>query len=142
MSENNVDLSLIQQGNLHGRNVKIQLIIWETVHLCYSTSIQMNQYLFIILLIWHLDQIVILHHYFVESSQSIVADSLDFLELCVSKCYKETPSSMDNGYSELKSSVLMDKESYMDVWIKIATGKRVDLNNYVGSSRYNQCLWG
>ena len=49
---------------------------------------------------------------------------------------------MYNGYSELKSSVLMDKESYMDVWIKIATGKRVDLNNYVGSSRYNQCLWG
>ena len=64
-----------------------------------------------------------------------------FGTLCLQMSYKETPSSMFDNYSELKSSVLMDKEAYMQVWNKIAISKRISLRNYVGNSRRDECLW-
>ena len=64
-----------------------------------------------------------------------------FGTLCLQMSYKETPSSMFDEFSELKKSVLIDSKSYMEIWEKIATIKRVDLRNYIGSSRRDQCLW-
>ena len=61
--------------------------------------------------------------------------------LCLQMSYVETPSSMYDKFSELKTAVLMNKEDYMNIWEKIASLKRVDLRNYVGTSRCDQCLW-
>jgi hypothetical protein len=61
--------------------------------------------------------------------------------LCLQMSYKETPSSLYDEDSELASSTLIDMSSYMEIWKKIATKKKVCLNDFVGSSRRDKCLW-
>jgi hypothetical protein len=61
--------------------------------------------------------------------------------VCLQMSYHESPSSMYDEHSELLSSVIMKKDEYMNLWKRIATERRVTLDNYVGSSRRKECLW-
>ena len=61
--------------------------------------------------------------------------------LCLQMSYAETPASLFDVDSELRQSVLMDKEMYLKIWTMIATRKKVSLTNFVGTSRRNECLW-
>ena len=61
--------------------------------------------------------------------------------LCLQMTYRETPSCLYGKYSLLQDKTVMDEQSYMAIWEKIATLKKVSLNCYVGSSRRGKCLW-
>ena len=61
--------------------------------------------------------------------------------LCLQMTYRETPSCLYGKFSLLHDKTVMDEQSYMAIWEKIATLKKVSLDNYVGSSRRGKCLW-
>ena len=70
---------------------------------------------------------------------------LDFVNfmanLCLQMSYKESPSSLYDEYSLLKDDTVMSEDEYIGIWKKIATMKKVNSNEYIGSSRRPMCLW-
>ena len=61
--------------------------------------------------------------------------------VCLQMAYRETPSYLYGEYSLLDDKTALDEITYMSIWKKIASLKRISLNDYVGSSRRDECLW-
>ena len=55
--------------------------------------------------------------------------------------YKETVACLFDNESFIRNHVLIEQHEYMEIWNKIATGKRMNSRNYVGASRRDKCLW-
>ncbi len=55
--------------------------------------------------------------------------------------YKEAPSNLYADESELKSSVLIDKATFIGIWKAIANKGRVALDAYVNESRRDEYFW-
>ena len=55
--------------------------------------------------------------------------------------YRESPSSIYDSSSLLKDKTVMPFDDYISIWKKIASLKKVNQLNFIGSARREDCLW-
>ena len=83
--------------------------------------------------------------FYLAFSNAMEMNRLEFAQffgtLCLQMSYKETPACLFDRDSLLHDDVLIEKVDYMKVWEKMATGKRINSRNFVGTSRREKCLW-
>ena len=61
--------------------------------------------------------------------------------LCIQMCYHSSPSDMYDKTSLIASHLIMKSDDYMSIWQRIATKKKINLDDYSSIARRSTCLW-
>ena len=62
--------------------------------------------------------------------------------LCIQSSYKVSSTQLFHRDSLLSQAVPMDQKDYNEIWLKISTLKKVEVqNSFVGAGRREKCIW-